>query len=75
MSSIAILTEAAKAKRELAQQHTDAAERLLTEAESEQALASLANEEADKIEADIKLLENGGAEPKPRVFAGKGAKA
>ena len=75
MSSIAILTEAAKAKRELAQQHADAAEQLLSQAESEQALANLASEEADKIDADIKLLENGGSEPKPRVFAGKGAKA
>ena len=43
--------------------------------EQEQALADVLNAEAEAIEADIALIKNGGAAPKPRVFAGKGAGA
>ncbi len=75
MSSIKILAEAAQAKRASAQAHIAESEKLLAHAEEKQALADADNAEAEKIEDDIRLLENGGGEPKPRVFAGKGAKA
>lgn len=75
MSSIKILTEAAQAKRETARNHVEESEKLLAQAEQEQALADALNTEAEAIEADIALIKNGGAAPKPRVFAGKGAQA
>lgn len=75
MSSIKILTEAAAAKRESARGHIETSEQLLAQAEEAQALADADNAEAEAIEADIALIKNGGAAPKPRVFAGKGAQA
>ena len=75
MSSIKILTEAAQAMRTSARAHIEESEKLLAQAEEKQALADADNAEAERIEADIRLLESGSSEPKPRVFAGKGAKA
>lgn len=75
MSSIKLLTEAAATKRESARRHVEESEKLLAQAEQAQALADADTAEAEAIEADVELLKNRGAEPKPRVFAGKGAKA
>ncbi|WP_072378806.1 hypothetical protein [Novosphingobium sp. NDB2Meth1] len=75
MNSIQILTEAAASKRESARGHIETSEKLLAEAEAAQALADADNAAAEAIEADIALIKNGGAAPKPRVFAGKGASA
>jgi len=75
MNSIQILTEAAASKRESARGHIETSEKLLAEAEAAQALADADNAAAEAIEADIALIKNGGAAPKPRVFAGKGAPA
>lgn len=75
MSSIQILADAAAAKRESARQHIEESNKLIEQAEAAQALADADAAEAEAIEADIELIKNGGAEPKPRVFAGKGVKA
>ena len=75
MNSIQILTEAAQAKRESARSHIETSERLLADAEAAQALADADTAAAEAIEADIALIKNGGAAPKPRVFAGKSAQA
>lgn len=75
MSSINILSEHAQAKREAARAHVEESEKLLAQAEQQQALADTLTAEAEAIEADIALIKNGGAAPKPRVFAGKGAGA
>lgn len=75
MNSIQILTEAAASKRESARGHIETSEKLLAEAEAAQALADADNAAAEAIEADIALIKNGGAAPKPHVFAGKGAPA
>lgn len=75
MSSIKILTEAVQAKREAARNHVEESEKLLAQAEEQQALANTLTAEAEAIETDIGLIKNGGAAPKPRVFAGKGAGA
>lgn len=71
MNSIAILESCAQEKRKSAAKAEHEAQDLEKRAAELRALAEADNAVADQIDADIELIRNRGADPEPRVFAGR----